>query len=124
HKILSSLAIVRGFFVMESRMAVKNWSTVADDNAFVDGINWQEGQFPSTVNNSAREMMAQIRADVALKEKRPVNIADEFGADGSSISNDNTQAFKDWRDFVHSQRLGSGSGANENSVAGLKMDIP
>ncbi len=42
-------------------MAVKNWPTVADDNAFVDGINWQEGQFPSTVNNSAREMMAMCR---------------------------------------------------------------
>lgn len=73
-------------------MAVKNWSTVADDNAFVDGINWQEGQFPSTVNNSAREMMAQIRGDLVLRENMFVNVKD-FGAVGGDGDKD-TLAFQ------------------------------
>ena len=42
-------------------MAVKNWSTTASSNASVDSINWAEGQNPSTVNNSAREMMKDVR---------------------------------------------------------------
>ena len=42
-------------------MAVKNWSTTASSNASVDDINWAEGQNPSTVNNSARELMKDVR---------------------------------------------------------------
>ena len=42
-------------------MAVTNWSTTASSNASVDSINWAEGQNPSTVNNSAREMMKDVR---------------------------------------------------------------
>lgn len=45
--------------------ALRRWSTTATGNASVAGgantINFSEGQAPSTVNNSAREMMAQIR---------------------------------------------------------------
>ena len=38
-----------------------DWSTTAANNATADtSINWSEGQLPSTVNNSAREMMAKI----------------------------------------------------------------
>ena len=38
-----------------------DWSTTAADNATADtSIDWSEGQLPSTVNNSAREMMAKI----------------------------------------------------------------
>lgn len=44
---------------------VRRWSSSASGNATVSGgvntINFAEGQAPSTVNNSAREMMAQIR---------------------------------------------------------------
>lgn len=44
---------------------VRRWSTTATGNASVAGgantINWQEGQAPGSVNNSAREMMAQLR---------------------------------------------------------------
>lgn len=37
------------------------WSTTAASNASLDGdINWNEGQAPSTVNNSARQMMARV----------------------------------------------------------------
>lgn len=44
---------------------VRRWSQTATGNASVAGgantINWAEGQAPGSVNNSAREMMAQLR---------------------------------------------------------------
>src|SRR4051812_29663251 len=41
-------------------MAWWSWSKTADNNQTADNtINWQEGQLPSTVNNSARSMMAR-----------------------------------------------------------------
>lgn len=44
---------------------LRKWSQTATGNASVAGgantINFSEGQAPSTVNNSAREMMAQVR---------------------------------------------------------------
>lgn len=42
-------------------MALRHWSTSASGNANTVGINWAEGQPPSTVNDSARELMAQVR---------------------------------------------------------------
>lgn len=42
--------------------SVWDWSTTAANNANSDGsINWAEGQPPSSVNNSARVMMARIK---------------------------------------------------------------
>lgn len=39
-----------------------DWSTTAANNATADtSINWAEGQAPSTVNNSARVMMARVK---------------------------------------------------------------
>src|SRR5262245_9728074 len=50
-------------------MSFWNWSRTAANNATADGsINWAEGQAPSTVNDSARAMMAaasKYRDDVA-----------------------------------------------------------
>jgi hypothetical protein len=41
---------------------IKDWSTTPASNDTADaGINWQEGQAPSTVNNSSRGMMAAIK---------------------------------------------------------------
>ncbi|PWL17386.1 hypothetical protein DKP76_11450 [Falsochrobactrum shanghaiense] len=38
-----------------------DWSVIAANNDTADAdINWKEGQFPDTVNNSARQMMARI----------------------------------------------------------------
>lgn len=41
--------------------SIYDWSTTAGDNATADGdINWAEGQLPSTVNGSARQMMGRV----------------------------------------------------------------
>jgi hypothetical protein len=43
-------------------MAVSDWSTTAASNVLATtGVNFDEGQTPGSVNNSAREMMAQLR---------------------------------------------------------------
>ena len=39
---------------------VYDWSTTAASNATVESVNWAEGQAPSTVNNSARELMSHV----------------------------------------------------------------
>lgn len=47
-------------------MSIDQWSTTAANNATgVTGITWAEGQAPSTVNDSARELMAQVAAWLA-----------------------------------------------------------
>jgi hypothetical protein len=44
-------------------MSIDQWSTTAGNNASgVTGVNWAEGQAPSTVNDSARAMMADVAA--------------------------------------------------------------
>lgn len=48
--------------------SIYNWSKVAGENDVADGdIDWREGQFPDTVNDSARQMMgrnAEWRDDI------------------------------------------------------------
>ena len=42
-------------------MTLYKWSQIAANNATADGlINWQENQAPSSVNDSARQMMAAV----------------------------------------------------------------
>ena len=45
-------------------MGIESWSTTPATNATADGgsINWAEGQFASTVNNTARQMCADVRS--------------------------------------------------------------
>ena len=41
--------------------SIYNWSTTAASNSNADaGINWAEGQAPSTVNDSARQVMGRV----------------------------------------------------------------
>lgn len=44
-------------------MAMKDWSTTASENDTAGSITWAEGQNPNTVNDSARQMMADVRTD-------------------------------------------------------------
>lgn len=46
---------------------VWNFSTTAGDNASVSGQNWAEGQAPSSLNDSARKLLADIAEDVKLR---------------------------------------------------------
>ena len=60
---------------------VAGWSLKTDDNATVDPtINWQEGQAPSTVNNSARAMMTRIREEHDLIDNRIKGIENGWGS--------------------------------------------
>lgn len=44
-------------------MTIDQWSSTASNNASgVTSVNWSEGQLPSTVNNSARQVMADVAA--------------------------------------------------------------
>ena len=43
-------------------MPMKDWSTTAANNDTAGSVNFAEGQAPSTVNNSARQAMADVRA--------------------------------------------------------------
>ena len=47
-------------------MAVKDWSTTAGSNTNPGGgdLNFQENQLPSTVNNSMRQVLADLRTDL------------------------------------------------------------
>jgi hypothetical protein len=47
-------------------MALKDYSTTPANNALVGSVNFSEGQAPSTVNDSARQLMADIKAGVPL----------------------------------------------------------
>ena len=44
-------------------MAVKDWSTTPGSNTSPGDQNWAEGQLPSTVNNSTRVLVADLRTD-------------------------------------------------------------
>ena len=56
---------------------VSKWSLNPDDNATADDrINWQEGQMPSSVNNSARAMMMRIREQHDLNQSQFKSVLD------------------------------------------------
>ena len=44
-------------------MAVKDWSTTAGNNTAPGSVNFAENQLPSTVNNSMRQVLADLRTD-------------------------------------------------------------
>lgn len=69
--------------------AVYQWSTVANTNATADPtINWAEGQSPSSVNDSARAMMAAIAT--ARRDWQAVNAS---GGTASAMTYTSSQGF-------------------------------
>ena len=63
---------------------VKSWSTTAATNATADSnINWAEGQAPSTVNDSSRQVMAAIAAWFALIDQGTVSNGTVGGTAGA-----------------------------------------
>jgi hypothetical protein len=76
-------------------MAVSDWSTTAASNVLATtGVNFDEGQTPGSVNNSARELMAQLRTYFDLREA--VDTAGLKGhLYGLTLSNNGTDATND-----------------------------
>jgi hypothetical protein len=64
-------------------MSLKNWSTTAASNATVDSINFAEGQAPSTVNDSARALMADVRYALATQDTIASATTTDIGAKDS-----------------------------------------
>ena len=46
-------------------MSLYDWDTNSANNTSKPGIDWSEGMLPSAVNNSARQMMADLKAFLA-----------------------------------------------------------
>jgi len=76
--------------------SIYDWSQTANDNDDADsGINWEEGQAPSTVNNSARALMgrvAEFRDSIAgglittgSANAHALSIAPQFDALGNGL---------------------------------------
>jgi hypothetical protein len=53
-------------------MALWQWSTTPANNASAGAIDWAEGQPPSTVNDSARQMMADV-AQALMTDREWIN---------------------------------------------------
>ena len=58
-------------------MSMADWSTIPANNASVPGINWAEGMQPRDINDSARQLMADVKTWV-LSQPTPlfINAAD------------------------------------------------
>lgn len=89
-------------------MGFRHWSTSASGNANPGGlgtINYAEGQAPSTLNNSARQMMADIRTEYDannwgwVKESATASIASQTTF---KIPNDRTAYYTVGRRLRHS----------------------
>ena len=65
-------------------MSVKNWSTIPASNATVDSINFAEGQTPSSVNDSARQLMADVAELYALN--RGGTVTGTVGGTGDAVT--------------------------------------
>lgn len=96
-------------------MALEHWSSSASGNASPPGINFAEGQAPSSLNNSIREMMAQMRAKyyatelVWVKNSATASVASQTTF---KVAGDQTVQFQDNRRV----RLTGGSATRYASI--------
>lgn len=75
-------------------MAISEWSTTAADNDTAGSINFAEGQAPSTVNNSARALMADVRTWYDDMEFRDFGHTPTYvGATQFSVTGDQTAIY-------------------------------
>lgn len=98
-------------------MSLRQWSITASGNASVAGINFAEGQAANTLNNSARETMAQMRQQYEPDEWAWVGIPDSASLSIVSqtrlkFNGDRTADFEPFRRF----RLSGGSTTVEGYI--------
>lgn len=83
---------------MTERESIGLWSTTAASNATDDpNIGWAEGQLPSTVNNSARGLMAAIARD---KKDNDGSLTTAGSANAYTLTIHNT-----WTAYANGQKL-------------------
>lgn len=74
-------------------MGIEQWSTTPASNVNANtGINWDEGQAPSTVNNSARDTLAAVRE--WYEDAEWVKLGENGSATAYSISYVSATVFK------------------------------
>ncbi|MGA1803356.1 hypothetical protein [Rhizobium sp. HT1-10] len=74
--------------------SINDWSTTAANNATSDNIiNWQEGQLPSTVNNSARAMMQRVKEYIS-----DIGAVNAIGGTANAITMTATSPFSAYSD--------------------------
>ncbi len=96
-------------------MALRHWSTTASGNAAVAGINWTEGQPPSTVNDSARQEMAQVRQQYAPDQWHWVEVSNT----ASVASQTSFKVSTDLTSVFHAQRRVRLSGGGTTRYASV-----
>lgn len=77
-------------------MALKDYSTTPANNALVGSVNFSEGQAPSTVNDSARQLMADLKAGAVLNVS---TLADMAALPEAGLSKGVRAALADGGDF-------------------------
>lgn len=104
-------------------MGIEKYSTTADNNATAGSVNFAEGQAPSTVNNSARQVMADVRT--WYEDAEWLKLGENGSANAFSISFVSTTVFKftstDRRSLVPvGRRIKAGVGAG--TIYGAVID--
>lgn len=95
--------------------SIYDWSTTAANNATADSdINWAEGQGPSTVNNSARQVMGRV-----AEWRGDVGGALTAGGTANAITVTANSAFTSYAD---GQRLTLRIAADNTSAATLNVN--
>jgi hypothetical protein len=108
---------------MEAKMGVDNWSTTPADNAIKGNIDWSEGMAPAKVNDSARQMMADL-AKVFLDRSGALTSTGSAGVFALATNTGITQLKAGLRfTFKANVDFTAGSTLNVDSKGGKKLRI-
>lgn len=95
--------------------SIYDWSLIASDNGNADsGINWTEGQPPSSVNNSARVMMQRVKE--LLRDLGGVSAA---GGSANALTLTASSAFSSYEDGL---RVSFRASANNTNTVTLSVN--